>query len=148
MSRCRLSLSLAVCLFGAGCGDSSYVPVSGSVTFDGKPLADAIVTFQPMATERSDVGGVGSFGRTDEQGRFTLEAMTPSPRKGALVGKHRVSIGTVGEVADQTSDAASTSPIPQLKPDIIPPRYNTQSTLECDVPPGGLTDVKFELTSR
>src|SRR5687768_9836969 len=62
-----VGLSLILC---AGCGDSLQVaPVSGTITFEGKPLAGATITTQPIATESQNPGS-GSFGQTDDQGRF------------------------------------------------------------------------------
>ena len=48
-----------------GCGRSYYtVPVSGLVTYNGKPVADAAVMFQPVN------GGPPVSGSTDSSGRY------------------------------------------------------------------------------
>jgi hypothetical protein len=71
-----LVLTFATTLFAIiGCGGVKYVPVSGVVTLDGKPLANAMVLFQPIG----DQGGVGSTAKTDSEGRYKLEASTPVP---------------------------------------------------------------------
>ena len=60
------------------------VPVSGTVTLDGKPLADAAVGFF------ADVGGTPAVGTTDAQGKFTLS--THKPGDGATQGQNVVTV--------------------------------------------------------
>ncbi len=75
-SVCLLMISLS------GCGKSdSIVPVSGVLTFKGKPVTNAWIDFMPE-------GGRMSSGQTDDQGRFKLAY--DSKRPGALIGKHRL----------------------------------------------------------
>lgn len=79
-----------------GCGGSEYqlVPVSGTVTYDGEPLNGADVVFAPMESEGViDVGPI-SVGTTDSSGNYTL--LTTKGLEGAMVTKHRVSIGFKG----------------------------------------------------
>lgn len=67
----------------AGCGRPRPVPVSGCVTLDGKPVADAGVLFCPTET------GPSAAGTTDTIGRFQLATInTP----GVLPGPYRVTI--------------------------------------------------------
>lgn len=69
-----------------GCGRSSYpdlAGVEGTVTLDGKPVADASVTFVPA-------DGRSSSGRTDQDGRYTLSYKKNLP--GAVIGEHLVKI--------------------------------------------------------
>jgi hypothetical protein len=69
-------------LLGAGCGDSP-VPVRGTVTLDGTPVAGALVLFLPE-------GGTGrqASGQTGSDGSFQLT--TSSSNDGALRGKYKV----------------------------------------------------------
>ena len=61
--------------------NSGVVPVSGTLTYKGKPVTNAFINFVPES-------GRPSMGETDQSGRFTL---TYDPQtKGAQVGKHRV----------------------------------------------------------
>ena len=66
-----------------GCGDSgpTIVPVSGILTYKGKPVTNASIFF-----ERDSVRP--STGMTDEEGRFTL--VYDTGHDGATVGKYRV----------------------------------------------------------
>ena len=65
----------------AGCGRSDLPElgtVSGTVSLDGKPLADAIVNFTP------EQGGRPSTGQTDTTGHYTLVYVADA--EGAVVG--------------------------------------------------------------
>ena len=82
---CMASL---LCLLTAGCGEMKVAPVTGTVTLDGKPLANASVRFQPTG------GGRPSAGFTDEDGVYVLDySMTEA---GAEVGSCQVIIATGG----------------------------------------------------
>lgn len=71
----------------AGCGEPNWVPVTGSVLLDGKPLDGCAVTFVPTATNSSQ--GAAASGVADAEGRFSLSAAN---RPGAAVGEYRVTI--------------------------------------------------------
>jgi hypothetical protein len=70
-----------------GCGKSSNrVPVTGTVTLDGKALSNALVTFYP----EGETGGLGGSGQTGPDGKYTL---TPNQGgKGILPGEYRVTV--------------------------------------------------------
>lgn len=80
----------------AGCAKGSkerqfdLTPVSGTVTLDGKPLADADVgfAFQGVPPE----GFFGSAARTDSQGRYELQT---GAKKGAVAGSYRVTVSRI-----------------------------------------------------
>ena len=67
-----------------GCGKTGpqLAPVSGTVTFNGKPLARARVVFYPSDGRRTAIG------MTDDKGQFSLG--TYAIDDGALVGQHEV----------------------------------------------------------
>jgi hypothetical protein len=72
-----------------GCGAPTMAPVQGRVTFKGRPVADANVTFSPVARFDGDrEPGKSATGFTTADGRFVLS--TYKPNDGALIGKHRV----------------------------------------------------------
>jgi len=119
----------------AGCGGGGGGPplgrVSGVVTLDGQPLADATVTFTP-ATGRPSQGVTGS------DGRYTLAYTAEQP--GAMVGDHVVRISTEGYM-ERPGGA-----VEQMK-ERVPLRYNAQSTLTATVKVG-TNDLPFELQSK
>lgn len=75
-------LLAAVCLPLTGCGGSGLVPVSGTMTYKGKPVTNAIINFTP-----SDDGRPSS-GKTDKDGKFTL--YFDEQNKGIKPGKYKV----------------------------------------------------------
>jgi hypothetical protein len=94
----RVSLAwgaLLAAVICAGCGPSGpdVVPVSGRITKGGRPVSIVAVQFYPEQ-------GRPSSARTDNDGRYELEFSEDIP-KGAVPGKHRVSIQVVQERIDQ-----------------------------------------------
>ncbi|HEV3203175.1 MAG TPA: hypothetical protein VGY77_02275 [Gemmataceae bacterium] len=129
-------------LLTIGCSGGKTAPVSGKVTLDGKPLADATVVFQPIGSEKSVSPGPGSQGKTDENGHYSLQVVGEGTH-GAYVGKHRVEISKfVREKGEASGDRDNRSR------DIVPPKYNLKTTLTRDVPPGGTQKANFDLESR
>jgi hypothetical protein len=120
-----------------GCGDTKYAPVSGTVTMDGKALADVAVSFQPTGEGQMNPGP-GSSGRTNEKGEYSLQVIG-GRGKGAVVGMHRV------EVHPTVDDNANgRRPPPKIQ---IPAKYNRLSELRFEVKPGNNT-ANFDLTSK
>jgi len=118
----------------AGCSGGGGPPlgrVSGVVTLDGEPLAEAIVTFAPSP-------GRPSLGITGSDGRYTL-AYT-AEQTGAMIGDHVVRISTERYV-ERPGGAV------EQMPERVPPQYNTQSKLTATVK-AGENDLPFDLRSR
>ncbi len=138
----RAPYLVLACIFGiAGCGRSNIAPVAGRVLLDGKPLPAATVTFQPDSEDKNP--GPGSHGKTDADGQYTLQLMTGAA-KGALVGKHKVSItayegGT--KVQSSGSDMA-------FRKALVPHEYNVKTQLTYEVKPEGSTSADFALKSK
>jgi hypothetical protein len=110
----------------SGVDRPDLAPVSGVVTLDGQPLANAIVTFQP------DFGGMesgtkigNSVGRTDATGRYTLEYSRDA--RGAALGKHKV------EIIDSEG--------------LLPAEYHRLTTLQTEVTAGS-NKINFDLKSK
>lgn len=100
----RWSLVLvALCAAMAGCGQEAGGPdlaeVSGTVNYQGKPLAGANVTIV-------SAGGHLSTGTTSSDGKFT---MTTGGRRGVPLGKAKVGVVKMSEPANKI-DAASMKP--------------------------------------
>lgn len=133
----------------AGCsnsGEHEFVPVSGRVTVDGKPLANVRVMFRPVTGANP---GPSSVGDTDADGRFKLVVSSQKySGNGAVAGRHSVSIGTIlagegGKPTDASIGSADGEPLPGRE--LIPPQYNQNTTLEFDVPKKGTDQANFEL---
>jgi hypothetical protein len=147
-SRRAFALAL-VSLAIAGCGGSKadlppVVPVSGTVTLDGKPLANAGIVFIPVGQTR---GGTCS-GATDDNGRYELTDR--DGRKGTTVGEFKVTCNkwVMPDGKDFPRDS-KVSPLESNARELLPPRYSNeaQTQLKATIPEGGKT-VDFELKTR
>jgi hypothetical protein len=110
-----------------GCGNPNLASVTGKVTLDGKPVANAFIKFYPTTTT-----GAPSFGKTDASGTYRM--MFSDTEAGAWVGENSVQIST-GDVG--LAPGMGT-------PETIPVAYNTKSTLVEKVKAGSNT-INFEL---
>jgi hypothetical protein len=122
----------------AGCSDPyPLAPVSGKVTLGGAPLGEARVGFEPIRKGKRIDAGPGSYGVTDEEGRFELESLYGD--RGAVIGEHRVWISTY-EGKEGPNGSVLT-----VKPEKVPARYNSQTELTFTVPPDGTEKADFDL---
>jgi hypothetical protein len=143
---------LAFSALGCGSRGPRYVRVSGVVTLNGSPYQGAVVNFQPTGTRDNPYPGRGSYGHTDEKGRFTL--VVDDKIKGAVVGKHRVRISTARRSTAPGFDPALGTPDgdprgrPKPEVDPIPPEWNTNSTVEFEVPPRGTDRANFDIVTQ
>ena len=91
-----LILMFGCLLTFAGCGPKlpdglpKRVPVTLTITQDGKPLAGAVVSLIP---EDQDQHRWSASGNTDEQGVVSPKILSKYP--GAMIGKHKVVISCV-----------------------------------------------------
>lgn len=121
----------------AGCGPrEQIVPVSGQVSYNGKPLTFGGVSFHPPK-------GQPARGTIDEQGRFVLS--THAEGDGAVVGKHQVRVTCYeGQHASARSRPDAEPALGKL---LIPERYSSIATsgIEVEVEPG-MPEVVIKLT--
>jgi hypothetical protein len=126
-----------------GCGDSDFqfAPVSGKVTLNDQPLADATITFLPSGS--AGEAGPPSWAVTDAQGSYSLQSR--DGQTGAVVGQHRVMITTSKEPEgdDERDDVYA-----NRTPEKVPLRYNAETELTFDVPVEGAEgNADFTLTA-
>ncbi|MBB03403.1 MAG: hypothetical protein CMJ47_12200 [Planctomyces sp.] len=116
---------------GCGGGDSGpqTYPVSGQVTYAGKPVASGRIAFLPPA----DAGGP-SYAFELNEGRYTGEVSA---------GQKRVEIYGTFETGEMESDDTGEKQIPVLE--TLPDKYNQSSELEATISEGSNEDVNFEL---
>jgi hypothetical protein len=114
------------------------------VTLDGKPLANATISFQPIARPGSVESAPGSQGKTNENGEYTLEVM--DGKNGAWVGEHRVQISALNAEVGESDSRPPRGGWPMG--DKVPAKYNTKSDLTFVVLPGGTSDANFDLQSK
>ena len=141
-----------------GCGGGNKVAVNyveGTVTMDGAPLANATVSFSPVA------GGPGkaAVGVTDASGVYKLTDMQNTVvGSGAVTGEYQVAISKPVAAPAYDPEAWKTDPnygkdIPgshvkavEVKSE-VPTGYTTTMTsgLTASVKPGKNTGINFEL---
>ena len=128
----RLFALLALSVLLAGCsGRSDLGQVSGKVTLDGEPLADARIEFSPT------LQGSISNGRTDENGEYSL--MFSRSVAGASLGENLVRISTHDVGFDPSKGEFSI-------PERVPAKYNRNSQLKVVVE-SGKNRHDFDLSS-
>lgn len=152
-SLCVLAL-VALCV---GCEKQEYkvAPVSGRLTLDGKPAPEVAVMFQPIAEGTNINPGPGSYGITDEEGRYTMK-LVGEETAGAVVGKHKVRMDPYPKALQQQNFPPAegapvvdqpTGPI-QIRTK-VPTKYNqVDSPLEFTVPPEGTDKADFNMESK
>lgn len=151
---CSLLLGSALLVVLVGCGTGAN-PVTGKVTFEGKPLAGGGgIQFIPLEGEGKPSGGV-----INEDGTYSLS--TFGENDGAMAGKHRVEIlqNEVLQAAEYTESEApaedgkeAEGSEKQIKEEVliadedrIPELYSgPQSTLTATVEAGSNT-IDFDL---
>ena len=130
---------------GGGADRPTTFPVSGTVTMNGQPVADANLNFQ-----RTD-GTRGAVGVTDAQGRYELTTFTAGD--GALPGEYRVAVtqfetpppGAAVDEDDPNYDPDAPAFVPE---NLLPEQYANPETsgLTATVTEGSNT-VDFQLTN-
>ncbi|MDR1925663.1 MAG: carboxypeptidase-like regulatory domain-containing protein [Planctomycetaceae bacterium] len=140
------NISLLVILFTlliSGCTGNTrpkVVTAGGTVTQNGKPLADVRLEFRKPAT------GASAFADTDANGKFTLTYSLGE--KGAEPGKYLVSIFQKGEPIPLPAGVkAEDLPEEQrnpMSPDV--PIMNTDNEpIEVEIPVTGNMDLKIDV---
>ena len=136
----RLSRISGICVLAltAGCGGSSSIgrqAVSGTVTFNGKPLANAVICFE---AQRADT--LVEAGANVVDGRYEIVA-----EKGIVPGTYRVFISSLRDTG--ATDMTMGKPMPRLT-ESLPARYNRESTLTAEVKQSEAAQFDFELKSN
>ena len=125
-----LLLLLAASLAGCGGGDSRVATVTGIVKYEGKPIADAAISFTPQG------GGRPGYAITEADGTFQMT--TFEQNDGALIGMHNVAITAIDETVDEKAKQMAEEmgslvelvggPRPQKSKWIIPQSYSDART--------------------
>jgi hypothetical protein len=140
--RRMLAALLVACISGcAGSQGSETVEVTGTVTFDGKPLEGANVIFHPL---EGGEGMLASQSVTDAEGRFQLATHTGGGKykPGIVAGKYAVAITKL--------DTAAISKTFAPPKNLLPKKYGDPATsgLTADVVVGQANDFPFRLDAN
>ena len=151
-----LLLTIAVV---SGCGGGvelpdyadKLIPVSGTVTADGKPVAGANVVFHP-----ADYGGDSAqtaYGRTDDNGKYTLTTpiagLDIEQQAGAVEGVYKVTVNRIARpdgtpIPDGMSEADAMA---EGARETVPPMFSDpgMSQVTVTVTPNG---AEYDLAIR
>jgi hypothetical protein len=144
-------LMLFVCFSGCGHNSRLVESVTGQITFNGSPLADAQIVFHPK-----DPNGFAAVGATQEDGKFTL--VTPGTTKsGAVIGDYHVTVTKIIAIGDN-GKPLTTETMPEdirlgkrtpKRVSVLPEKYGQpdQSPLEAAVVRGKNT-FQFDLSDK
>ena len=140
----RACLVLIAVLAATGCGSKyKVVPVSGTITLNGKPLPDVTILTQPVSqTAENNAPGPGSYGKTDAEGRFTLELQN-EPTPGAVPGKCIITVVEKAHSADPTSDVVTR----EDRRTRIPPEYR-ENSVTYDIPEDGTDAMNIDIDTK
>ena len=140
LALCFAAMMVAVSACDGSADGLPREPVSGTVTLDGEPLAAGAIQFFPK-----QAGGVAvSGGSTVEDGQFSI-----SREYGLVPGSYKVAINASessngdSKKKGQKSRKKSTS-----TKDIIPAKYNSETTLTAEIEKGCSSRLKYDLQSK
>lgn len=127
---------------GCGAANPPTNQVTGTVTLDGKPVADANVQFMPV-----DIEATSAFGKTDASGVYTLRTFGESD--GAMPGKFKVSVKKTEQVQQGVQKDGEHVGEPILvDKNVLPEKYMTKAStpLEFEVKANDDNVYNIELT--
>ena len=144
------SVLLAVTItVGGGCGSTTapterLVPVSGSITLDGKPLAGAVIMFWPDSTKGNQTTSQ-PYAEADSQGRYQLVlGIGKDKHEGSPLGWYRV----IAEAWDLPKGKSSNSPPKLLSPQVYAdPRKSPLRVEVVEAPAPGAYDLQLKSKS-
>ncbi len=124
-----LSFAVVLIMPAGGCNDGPAVyEVVGSASYQGNPLAEGLIIFAPR-------DGIGPTATGDiRDGRFSVFA---------TAGEKTVRI-TASKETGRMIQGAMDQQYPE-RIDIVPPQYNTASTLVRNIDPDGSRVIDFQL---
>lgn len=144
MNHLRLVLLVSALATLPGCGPSitpiDTAPVSGTATFNGKPLKDYRVFFYNETAAAPEPAN----GLVQADGSFTLSVREPGD--GAMIGPNKIWLTYDPKLPDEVPGMETGLPPP--KPSVVlPKKFNSATTsgLMVEVPKEGLKDYKIEL---
>lgn len=126
-----MSAVLFVC---GGCGDVEPVgnSVSGTVTFQGKPLDQGSIEFAPAASQDTMTGAPIT------NGQYSVSA-----ENGLKPGPYQVRI--TSSTGGQASTDAMPGEVTEVPKQRIPSQFNSQTTLKADVTESGENRFDFDI---
>lgn len=119
--------------------------VTGVITYNGEPLADATVKFIP-----TDATGSQSYGKTNEKGEYKLQTLLGAADAGTTPGEYKVTVDCITTVeTGRTIQENGEEKEETVAESLIPAKYNNAETsgLTATVAPGDNT-INFDLSDE
>ncbi len=113
------------------------MPVTGSVTLDGEPLALGLIQFEPLDQQRGQMRQTGIT-----NGLFALEA-----KEGLTADQHYKVLITGIRKTGEEYENHNKGPSFDKYESIVPAEYNTRSTLEVVIS-ASKSNLTFDLKSK
>jgi hypothetical protein len=133
----KILLAICVCfaIFCIGCSPVGIgtVPVTGSVTYKGEPIAEALVTFLPAESSASDRGASAT---TDAKGEFTLKTIAAT-KSGAMLGNYivlvekKIPVNSSGKAL--TEEEIKQAIFMPIMKNLLPSKYEKKDSTEFTV---------------
>jgi hypothetical protein len=124
-----LGCIVCACGFLAGCSKVQPVAVNGEVLLDGKPMSEGEISLVAEDGSGADVFEV-------KDGKF--QGQSKPGKKKVEIRKYK--IGEATKMADKVIEGT--------KENILPAKYNTETTMKAEVTATGIAPPKFETTSQ
>lgn len=136
-----VGLVISACLL-CGCANNPRAGIAGRVLLDDQPLDKGYILFQPAPGAQSP-----NAGASIEDGYYSVPVS-----KGPLPGRYRVEIHSFRKTGRKIPVGAPANlggrgAMGDEEAEAIPPRYNAQTTLECELQSGDNVH-DFELRSK
>lgn len=139
-----LVLLLAGCGAATAAPDVDLVPVTGRVTLDGNPVANATVLFNPLQGTK----GTGGYGVTDAEGKFVLKHR--SEKEGCEAGEYGVTFTKItqpdGSPLPPNADRATVGMVEQIPAVYV--QFDATAVIEQAKVAKPSTTVEFQLDSK
>lgn len=119
--------------------------VTGVITYNGEPLANATVKFIP-----TDSTGSQSYGKTNEKGEYKLQTLLGAADAGTTPGEYKVTVDCITTVeTGNTIEENGEEKEETVAESLIPTKYNNAETsgLTATVAPGDNT-INFDLSDE
>ena len=142
-----MPLALLAALAAPGCGESDgqveVYPVSGTVTLNGEPFANAMVRFhpiQPASDDADDPAAAIRVAEADDQGHFALSTYTALD--GAPAGDYVV---TVEPTLPEAEELDGPPPPSRILPELVKYTEKENSPFKATVTSGDNPPLRFDL---
>lgn len=129
-------------LLAIGCGSKvDLAPVSGTVTFEGEPVGEIRVVFEPIVSENEEMSDYyTSFGITDEAGQYEMKTEVDNQLlPGAVVGKNTVRFVCMKRESFMNEGLMDSRAVYDL------PEKAKDKSMTFTVPKEGTNDANFDL---